>query len=56
MSMGNSFAIMNAQTSNEGIYSVKVTNMAGSATSNDVTVTVTTPVVPEPVNPEPAAP
>ena len=66
MSMGNSFAIMNAQTSNEGIYSVKITNMIGSVTSNDVTVTVTTPVVPEPVivdpvivdpvTPEPAIP
>ena len=56
MSMGNSFAIMNAQTSNEGIYSVKISNMVGSVTSNDVTVTVTTPVIPEPVNPEPAAP
>jgi hypothetical protein len=55
-SMGNMLPIMNAQISNEGIYSVKVTNIAGSATSNDVTVTVTTPVVPEPVNPEPAAP
>jgi hypothetical protein len=71
MSMGNSFAIMNAQTSNEGIYSVKITNMIGSVTSNDATVTVTTPVVPDPVvvdpvvvepivtdpsTPEPAAP
>jgi hypothetical protein len=55
-SIGNSFAIINAQTSNEGIYSVGMTNMVGSVTSNDVTVTVTTPVVPEPVNPEPAAP
>jgi hypothetical protein len=55
-SMGNMLPIINAQVSNEGIYSVKVTNMAGSVTSNDVTVTVTTPVVPEPVNPEPAAP
>jgi len=55
-SMGNMLPIMNAQTSHEGIYSVKVSNMVGTVTSNDVTVTVTTPVVPEPVNPEPAAP
>ena len=55
-SMGNTLPIMTAQTSNEGIYSVKVSNMVGSVTSNDVTVTVTTPVIPEPVNPEPAAP
>jgi len=55
-SIGNMLPIMTAQTSNEGIYSVKVSNMVGSVTSNDVTVTVTTPVVPEPVNPEPAAP
>jgi hypothetical protein len=55
-SMGNVLPIMTAQTSNEGIYSVKVSNMVGSVTSNDVTVTVTTPVIPEPVNPEPAAP
>lgn len=54
-SMGNTLPIMIAQTSNEGIYSVKVSNMVGSVTSNDVTVTVTTPVVPDPVNPEPAA-
>lgn len=49
VSMGNSFAIMNAQISNEGIYSVSMINMVGSVTSNDVTVTVTTPVVPDPV-------
>jgi len=55
-SMGNTLPIMAVQTSNGGIYSVKVTNMVGSVTSNDVTVTVTTPVVPEPVNPEPATP
>ena len=55
-SIGNMLPIMTAQTSNEGIYSVKVSNMVGSVTSNDVTVTVTTPVIPEPVNPEPAAP
>jgi len=47
---------MNAQTSHEGIYSVKISNMVGTVTSNDVTVTVTTPVVPEPVNPEPVNP
>jgi len=50
-SMGNMLPIINAQVSNEGIYSVKVTNMAGSVTSNDVTVTVTTPVTPEPTAP-----
>jgi hypothetical protein len=48
-SMGNVLPIMTAQTSNEGIYSVKVSNMVGSVTSNDVTVTVTPA-------PEPAAP
>ena len=55
-SMGNMLPIMNAQTSHEGIYSVKISNMVGTVTSNDVTVTVTTPVVPEPVNPEPVNP
>lgn len=50
-SMGNTLPIMTAQTSNEGIYSVKVSNMVGSVTSNDVTVTVTTPVIPEPAAP-----
>jgi len=55
-SMGNTLPIVNAQTSNEGIYSVNISNMVGSVTSNDVTVTVITPVIPEPVNPEPAAP
>lgn len=54
-SMGSMLSIMNAKTSDEGIYSVKISNMMGFVTSNDVTVTVTTPVVPEPVNPEPAA-
>ena len=53
-SIGNSFAIMNAQISNEGIYSVKVSNAAGFVTSNDVDVIVTTPVVPEPAAPESA--
>ena len=47
-SMGNTLPIMMAQTSNEGIYSVKISNMVGSVTSNDVTVTVTPA-------PEPAA-
>lgn len=51
VSMGNTLPIMNAQTSNEGIYSVKVSNMVGSVTSNDVTVTVTTPPTPDPVTP-----
>lgn len=55
ISMGSMLSIMSAKTSDEGIYSVKISNMMGSVTSNDVTVTVTTPVVPEPVNPEPAA-
>lgn len=55
ISMGSMLSIMSAKTSDEGIYSVKISNMMGSVTSNDVTVTVTTPVAPEPVNPEPAA-
>jgi len=52
-SVGNTLPLMNAQTDNQGIYSVKITNMIGSVTSNDATVTVTTPVVPEPVVVEP---
>ena len=56
MSMGNSLAIMNAQISNEGIYSVSMTNMVGSVTSNDATVTVTTPVVTAPVVTDPETP
>ena len=55
-SIGNTLPLMNAQTINQGIYSVKIINMIGSVTSNDATVTVTTPVVTEPVTPEPAAP
>ena len=51
MGMGNVLPIMNAQTSNEGIYSVKISNSAGSVTSHDVTVTVTTPPTPDPVTP-----
>ena len=51
MGMGNVLPIMNAQTSNEGIYSVTISNAAGSITSHDVTVTVTTPPTPDPVTP-----
>lgn len=49
--IGNVLSIMNAQTSNEGIYSVKISNAAGSVTSNDVTVTVTTPPTPDSLTP-----
>lgn len=48
MGIGNILPIMNAQVSNEGIYSVTVSNAAGSVVSNDVTVTVTP--APEPTN------
>lgn len=51
MGMGNVLPIMNAQTSNEGTYSVTVSNLAGSVTSNTATITVTTPPTPDPVTP-----
>lgn len=51
MGMGNVLPIMNAQTSNEGAYSVTVSNLAGSVTSNTATITVTTPPTPDPVTP-----
>lgn len=51
MGMGNVLPIMNAQTSNEGVYSVTVSNLAGSITSNTATITVTTPPTPDPVTP-----
>ena len=51
MGMGNVLPIMNAQTSNEGVYSVTVSNSAGSITSNTATITVTTPPTPDPVTP-----
>lgn len=49
--MGNVLPIMNAQTSNEGVYSVTVSNLAGSITSNTATITVTTPPTPDPITP-----
>lgn len=51
MGMGNVLPIMNAQTSNEGVYSVTVSNLAGSITSNTATITVTTPPTPDPITP-----
>lgn len=51
MGMGNVLPIMNAQTSNEGVYSVTVSNLAGSITSNTATITVTTPPNPDSVTP-----
>lgn len=51
MGMGNVLPIMNAQTSNEGVYSVTVSNLAGSITSNTATITVTIPPTPDPVTP-----
>jgi len=54
MGMGNVLPIMNAQSSNEGIYSVTVSNSVGSITSDTVTLTITPapdPVVPATVTP-----
>jgi hypothetical protein len=49
--VGNILPIYNAQKTNEGIYSVTVSNTVGSVTSEDITVTVNDAPVPEPTAP-----
>lgn len=50
---GTSYSISNVQTANAGTYAVTVTNATGSATSNNVSLTVRSTTPTPPTNPNP---